>query len=332
MTGVRIAASVLAALVSASTAGAVVLRCDGASTSPGGQATVHVVLERTDEEPVAGTQNDLEFDPAVFGLQGSDCAINPAIGEGSEPDKRLSIAVTATSARAIIVALDNVNVIPAGELYTCAFHVAEDAAIGTYQVLNTRQVASSPDGTRLPVTGTDCAIAVGPTPTPTPKCRENSDCPDGQVCVDGTCVTPTITPTPIGFCDNNQDCPPGEVCVDHRCVTVTPTPIGFCNSNDDCPEGQVCVDHHCVTPTPTPQCHNNEDCPSGQVCVDGTCVSATPTVTPTASPTKKSGGGSSGCNCEIDPGAPLSRASDLLAVVLPALVLVLRWRSRRAAR
>jgi Cys-rich repeat protein len=331
MTAVRIAATVLAALVTASAAGAVVLRCDGTSTSPGAQAVVHVVLDRTDEEPVAGTQNDLEFDAAVFALQGSGCAINPAIGEGSVPDKRLSIAVTDTSARAIIVALDNVNVIPAGELYTCSFRVAFDVPLGQYHILNTRQVASSPDGTRLPVTGTDCVVSIGPTPTPTPKCRENSDCPDGEVCVDGNCVTPTITPTPIGFCTDDNDCPPGEICVDHRCVTKTPTPIGFCNNNDDCPEGQVCVDHHCVTPTPTPQCRMNSDCPSGQVCVDGTCQSATPTVTPTSTPKKQSSGGGGGCSCEIDPSIPRSRMSDVLAVLLPALVLLLRWRARRAA-
>jgi MYXO-CTERM domain-containing protein len=86
-----------------------------------------------------------------------------------------------------------------------------------------------------------------------------------------------------------------------------------------------------VTPTPTPQCRQNSDCPSDQVCIDGTCVTVTPTTTPTPTPTFKRGGGG-GCNCEIDPGAPASPTAHVLAVLLPALLLALRWRSRRATR
>jgi MYXO-CTERM domain-containing protein len=184
--------------------------------------------------------------------------------------------------------------------------VNTDAPEGSYDLVNTNLIASTADGTRLPVNGGSCHIVVAvptATPTPTPRCRTNDDCPSGEVCVDGTCVT----------------------------ATPTRTPPGFCNDDNDCPEGQVCVDHHCVTPTPTPQCHQDEDCPSGQVCVDGTCVTATPTVTPTNT-SKPKGNGGGGCSCEIDPGAPLARTSDVLAVLLPALVLLLRWRARRAHR
>jgi len=330
MTRVRaVAVTVLATLLAAATAKAVVIGCDGTSTSPGGQATVHITLQHTDDEPVAGTQNDLGFDTTIFSIQVSDCVINPAIGPGTDPNKTLSAAVLKSSVRAIVVSFDNTNVIPSGDLYTCTFHVADSAALGTYQILNTNQVAGTGTGQRLPVTGTDCAVSIGPTPTPTPKCRQNSDCPSGEVCVNGTCVTPTPTATPVGFCNGDNDCPPGEVCVDHHCVT--PTPIGFCNSDEDCPDGQVCVDHHCVTPTPTPQCRSNEDCPSGQVCVDGSCVTATPTPPLPTATVKKSGGGG-GCNCEIDPHAPVPLTSDLLAVLLPALVVLLRWRARRAPR
>lgn len=312
------------------------INCADAVGIPGGTAAVSVSLVRDSEALVAGTQNDLGFDDARFSIQRGDCVINPDIGPGTEANKQLQQSVLADPARVrgLIVSLDSVDVIPPGLLYTCPFHVASDTPEGSYEISNTNLVASTADGTRLPVSGATCRIVVTaatPTPTPTPRCRENSDCPPGQVCVDGECVTPT--PTPIGFCNDDEDCPPGEVCVDHHCVTPTPTatPIGFCNDDEDCPPGEVCVDHHCVTPTPTPQCRENSDCPSGQVCVDGTCVTATPTATPTVTPTtKKSGGG--GCNCEIDPGAPASRTSGVLAVLLPALVLLLRWRSRRAAR
>ena len=338
MITVRVAAvTALVLVAAASTARAVVIRCDGATASPGGQATVHIALDHTDQEPVAGTQNDLAFDPTIFSLQQSDCVINPAIGPGTDTDKTLSTAISGATLRAIVVALDNVNVIPSGDLYTCAFHIAASAAIGDYQITNSNLVAAAADGTRLPVTGTDCTVSVAPLPTPTPNCRTNGDCPSGEVCVDGNCVTATPTNTPVGFCNTNEDCPPGEVCVDHQCVTPTPTPtpIGFCNSDHDCPTGEVCVDHHCVTPTPTATpigfCNGNQDCPPPEVCVDNHCVAPTPTAaaTATATATKKKSSGGGGCNCEIDPGAPATHASDVLAVLLPAAVLLLRWRARR---
>jgi MYXO-CTERM domain-containing protein len=291
MPGVRIAAgTALVVLIAASAAHGVVLSCGTTSASPGDVATVQIVLERTDQEPVAGTQNDLQFDPAIFSPQISGCRLAPAI-----TDKQLDTAVlpSGDAVRAIVVGLNNVDVIAAGELYTCPFLVADDAALGDYQILNTKQIASAPDGSRLPVSGTDCVVSV--VPTPTPQCRTDADCPPGEVCVGGKCVVATPTPTPPGFCNDDHDCPLGEICVDHHCVTPTPTPTPMCTTDDDCPSGEVCVNNHCVTPTP-----------------------------------KKKGGGG-GCNCEIDPGAPAAHASDGLAVVLPALVVLLRWRSRRAS-
>ncbi len=314
----------------------VMITCADAVGVPGGTAAVAVSLVREGEALVAGTQNDLGFDDTRFSIQRGDCVINPDIGPGTEANKQLqqNVLPDGMHVRGIIVSLDSVNVIPPGLLYTCPFRVASDAPEGNYEISNTNPVASTAGGTRLPVSATGCRIVVTaatPTPTPTPRCRENTDCPPGQVCVDGECITPT--PTPPGFCNDDDDCPPGQVCVDHQCVTPTPTatPPGFCNDDDDCPPGQVCVDHQCVTPTPTPQCRENTDCPSGQVCVDGMCITATPTATPTVTPPARNGGGG-GCNCEIDPGAPASQMSGLLAVLLPALVLLLRWRSRQAAR
>lgn len=342
----RVAAMLLALALAASAASAdstpvptpvVMINCADAVGVPGGTAAVSVSLINEGEALVAGTQNDLGFDDTRFSIQRGDCVINPAIGPGTEANKQLDQNVLADPARvrALIVALDSVNLIPPGLLYTCPFRVASDAPEGNYDIINGNLVASTADGTRLPVSGASCHVVVAaatPTPTPTPRCRQDSDCPAGQVCVDGECVTPTPTATPTGLCNANSDCPPGEVCVDHHCVTPTPTetPPGFCNEDHDCPPGEVCVDHHCVTPTPTPQCRTDSDCPSDQVCVDGICVTATPTTTPTPTAQKKGGGG--GCNCEIDPSAPASRTSDVLAVLLPALVLLLRWRSRRAAR
>jgi MYXO-CTERM domain-containing protein len=195
------------------------------------------------------------------------------------------------------VSLENSDPIPSGLLYTCTFDVSPAAAVGDYTLANINVRASDPQGDVVPTTATDCriAIAAAPTPTPTPQCTNDDDCPPGEVCVDGSCVVATPTATPIGFCEDNEDCPDGQVCVNNRCVTPTPTatPIGYCEDEEDCPDGQVCVNNMCVTPTP------------------------------------KKGGGGGGCSCEIDPGAAGGwQAGDVLAVLLPALVLALRWRRR----
>jgi MYXO-CTERM domain-containing protein len=325
-----IAGTVAAVLLWSAAARAAIIACGSVEAPQGGTATVEISLQVEGDEVVAGVQNDLEFDPAVFGIAPADCVINPAIGPDTAADKRLSTSLplgTSGLLRNLVVALDNSNPIPSGALYTCAFDVQSTAPVGEHTLVNTDAVASSPSGERYPTTLGNCTIVVreAPTPTPTPECDDDEDCPEGQVCVDGSCVAATPTPTPVGFCRDDEDCPEGQVCVDHRCVTPTPTrtPIGYCTDDEDCPAGQVCVNNMCVTPTPTPTpigfCTDDEDCPEGQVCVNNMCVAVTPT-------RKKSGGGG-GCSCEIDPGAG-SRRGDLLAVLLPALMLALRWRRR----
>lgn len=309
----------------------VFINCRDAVGIPGGTANVEVALVPGDAL-VVGTQNDLGFDGA-FGITRGECFINPAIGPGTEANKELqqNILTDPPRVRGIVVSLDSFGAIPEGLLYTCPFRVPADMPEGNYPITNDHAVASNAEGMQLPVSAGNCQIVVAaatPTATPTPRCRENEDCPDGQVCVDGECVTPTPSPTPTG-CSNNDDCPDGQVCVNNHCVTPTPTPTG-CTNNDDCPDGQVCVNNHCVTPTPTPRCRTNNDCPDGQVCVDGMCEQATPTATPTT--TVHVGGGGGGCNCEIDPNAGAWETSHLLAMLLPALVLILRWRAGRAAR
>lgn len=303
----------------------VMINCTDAVGVPGGTASIEITLVRDGEALVVGAQNDLTFNDEVLSIQRGDCVINPDIGPDSPVDKTLQQNVLSDPprVRGIIVSLENVLPIPPGLLYTCPFRVAADAAEGTYEIGNGNFVASTANGTRLPVGGDSCNVVVTAatvTPTPTPRCRTNEDCPDGQVCVDGECVnpTPTVTSTPT---------------VRSATATPTATPIGFCEDNDDCPPGQVCVNNMCVTVTPTPQCHEDMDCPSGQVCVNGNCVTSTPTATPPVTPTatKKKGGGG-GCSCEIDPGAAPYQASDVLVVLLPALVLLLRWRTRRAIR
>jgi len=332
---IRIAAPIALALVlSAAAARAVVIRCEDTASFPGGEAALRVSLEHTEEEVVGGTENDLTYDAAFTADPNIDCVIDPAIGPGTAANKQLASSVPPdASLRNIVVSITNVNPIPSGGLYSCTLHVASDAALGDYPVDLSHLVASDLVGNRLPVTPVTCAIAVGPTPTPTPRCRRDEDCPTGEVCVDGECVEATPTPTntrptatatatatKTPICRENTDCPSGEVCLDGNCVTATPTATGTATATPTVTSTPP------STATSTPLCRENSDCPSGEVCVNGTCVTATPT--PAPAKRKHSGGG---CSCEIDPGAG-PRPEDALAIGLPALVLLLRWRSRRTDR
>ena len=282
MTFVRILLALAVAGATASTARAASIDCGSAIGIPGGKATVEVRLTAGDGEVVAGTQNDLQFDDSLLGITPSDCRINPEIGPGSEAAKSLAtnVLVGPPTVRNIIVATADQNPIPDGLLYTCTFTVAADAPLGSIELANTKLIASDADGQPLPATGTSCALTIAEatptetpvstgtptvTPTATPPCTNDAECPSGEVCVDGTCVTPT--PTPPGFCTDDTDCQPGESCVDNRCVTPTPTPPGFCTDDTDCQPGESCIDNRCVTPTPTPPgfCTDDTDCQPGRV-------------------------------------------------------------------
>lgn len=56
-------------------------------------------------------------------------------------------------------------------------------------------------------------------------CVDDSECPDGEICEDGSCVVPT--------CTEDADCPDGYICVDNSCV---------CEVEGECPEGDTCED------------------------------------------------------------------------------------------
>ena len=121
---------------------------------------------------------------------------------------------------------------------------------------------------------------------PVVGCSVDTDCPGGQICINGECVD-----DPAPECTVDSDCPQGEICINGKCVPdddvvdplpdpdddgpdpdpdPDPDPVGDeCKIDADCPEGQVCVNGKCVT-----TCSIDSDCPAGYVCVNGVCVLA----------------------------------------------------------
>jgi len=71
-----------------------------------------------------------------------------------------------------------------------------------------------------PIEGTGCAkdeVCIGNQCAKLPPtCKDNSDCPSGYICVNGTCV-PQGKPPGKG-CTSNSNCPPGQVCINGKCV------------------------------------------------------------------------------------------------------------------
>ncbi|MBI1817634.1 MAG: hypothetical protein HYR72_21870 [Deltaproteobacteria bacterium] len=158
-----------------------------ATVHPGGAFTISVTLS-TNGYTVSGTQNDILFDPTVVDLVSTtSCRINPAIsthdaacetGSASAPCKTLALSIhdcrdvalcpsygdNRKMLRAIVVAFDNINPIPDGELYSCTFLAQGDEASATLGNLGI--IAAASNGDALPAEGRDGAVILtGPTTT-----------------------------------------------------------------------------------------------------------------------------------------------------------------------
>lgn len=89
-------------------------------------------------------------------------------------------------------------------------------------------------------------LILGCSDPPAEGCTQALDCADGQLCREGTCVTPAP-------CDEDLDCGGGTVCVAGACLAVP--------CDGECTGGRVCVAGLC---TPGQACDGDEDCPGAR--------------------------------------------------------------------
>lgn len=151
--------------------GASVVFSVGSATGKAGQQVSFSVTLQTSGQAVGGTQNDIGFDahaPIAVRANGKpDCTVNPSIDKNGtafafQPG-RCTYGVDCTAVRALVLSVDNSTPIPDGAaLYTCRVAIAANAPAGTYALPSApfSAVASSPDGTKIPVVVTDGAITV----------------------------------------------------------------------------------------------------------------------------------------------------------------------------
>ncbi len=203
--GALFAASVLGLGANAAQAAKIVV--GSASGAPG--ATVSVSVSLTSEgAQVAGTQNDITFDPTTPIARKAngkpDCTVNPDIdktGTSFAFRPNACTAETCTAVRALVLSTENVDAIVDGSvLYTCRVAIASSATGGDKALTISGVIASDPTGTRVEVaTGTNGAVTVsgggGFTATPT-----------------NTTGVPPATPTPTtgSSCADPRPAPSGN--------------------------------------------------------------------------------------------------------------------------
>ena len=89
------------------------------------------------------------------------------------------------------------------------------------------------------------------------ECTEDTDCGEGEMCDEGTCVGGGG-----GGCASDFDCDFGQMCQDGRCVADE-----RCFSDLSCAERQVCREMQCVDV----DCTEDQHCGAGSYCQDNTC-------------------------------------------------------------
>lgn len=131
----------------------------------GARASMDVFFETQDDDVVA-IQNDLVAASVVDAI---DCRVNPAIDK-----EQSSFSDNGERLRALVIAFDNLDPLPAGVLYTCDLTIAAGAAVGHHLLRCAMPGASSRHGDALPVGCADSVLTVDPPNTPTPTPREGN--------------------------------------------------------------------------------------------------------------------------------------------------------------
>lgn len=94
------------------------------------------------------------------------------------------------------------------------------------------------------------------------ECKENADCPAGNICFAREC---RAFSGQIG-CAGDGDCDPGTRCRSNSCVRVEVA----CEATDTCRGGETCTNNRCVNEALS--CESDRDCDLGVVCELNECT------------------------------------------------------------
>ncbi len=139
---------------------------DSIRVAPGGTGTLQARLRGGGR--VAGTQNDILFDPAVVTIARTgngrpDCTANAALGKEGTAFSFQPAGCSGercTGVRALVLSLSNVSPIPTGSvLYSCTVR-ASDTAQGSSRLRITRVGFSDPAGAAISGGGVDGRVTI----------------------------------------------------------------------------------------------------------------------------------------------------------------------------
>lgn len=228
-----------------------VLSIGRAQGEPGAIVSVDVTLTVDQGVDIAGTQNDLFFDPNQIAVLENpdgdpDCAVNPQLAKEatafSFQPPGCGAGGGCMGVRALVLSFSNVDPIPSGSrLYTCNVAISAGAQPGAVYALPCSQAgASSPEGGTIEI-----------------------ECEDGEIEVVGGAPVPAQTPDPLaeGTCYESSTCDQFPMPTTHQhCCDFwrnSGLPCTWCPADMIDPSSGSCTQcvHPCEglpTPTPTP--------------------------------------------------------------------------------
>src|SRR5262245_11399735 len=145
------------------------LALSNAKGRPGDVVSITVKLT-TGGANIAGTQNDIVFDPKAITIAPTakgrpDCAVNAQLGKEGTAFNFLpggcSPGTTCNTVRALVLSLSNVGAIANGSvLYTCKVRISPQAARGTSKLGVERAGFSDPAGKAISGRGVEGTVTV----------------------------------------------------------------------------------------------------------------------------------------------------------------------------
>ena len=95
---------------------------------------------------------------------------------------------------------------------------------------------------------TDATTPAGGTPLPADgeTCGAGGACGGGLACLEDACVQASVALEAALTCASTADCPAGDLCEDGVCVSATGDDVLTCASNADCPDTALCLGGLCV--------------------------------------------------------------------------------------
>jgi hypothetical protein len=180
----------------------------GSAAGRRGEIVVISVRLQTDGEPVAGTQNDIDYDPrwvsfAALADGTPDCSANSSLNKEASafafrPRGCDPLGGDCRAVRAIVLSFQNIDAIPAGSiLYSCRVEILEQAPLGEQRLSNHLVLWAPPPGGDRAGNAADGFVTVlaGAAATHTPAVHPTVSMTVGPQ-----------TPTPVGYAAGDINC------------------------------------------------------------------------------------------------------------------------------